>query len=68
MKATGTELRVCRDIARRQQKGLRIYGKTVETNQGDLKYWLQHAYEESIDRAIYLKRAIEEIEKHEPGP
>lgn len=63
MRATGTEGRVCRDIARRQRLGLKKYGKTVETSQIDFKAWLQHAYLECLDQAIYLKRAIEEMEK-----
>jgi hypothetical protein len=28
-----------------------------------LKQWLQHAYEETLDKAVYLRRAIEEIER-----
>ncbi len=65
MNPTGTEARVCADIASRQAKGIAKYGTTVEGNPLSLKEWLQHAYEESLDRSIYLKRAIEEIEKTE---
>jgi hypothetical protein len=61
--STGTESRVCQDIAARQAKGLAKYGVTVENNPLNLKQWLQHAYEETLDQAIYLKRAIEELEK-----
>jgi uncharacterized protein YqgV (UPF0045/DUF77 family) len=57
MTPTGTESRVCQDIAERQQKGLAKYGLTVESNP------LQHAYEETLDKAVYLKRAMEEMEK-----
>lgn len=60
---TGTEARVCRDIEERQQKGVAKYGTTVESNPLTLKQWLQHAYEETLDQAIYLKRSIEEIDK-----
>jgi hypothetical protein len=59
----GTEARVCQDIAARQAKGLAKYGVTVENNPLSLKEWLQHALEECYDQAIYLKRAIEELEK-----
>jgi hypothetical protein len=59
---TGTEARVCADIAARQALGLRKYGQTVEDNPLPLKAWLQHAYEETLDQAVYLKRAIEQIE------
>lgn len=61
----GTEKLVCEDIARRQLHGIKKYGTTVETNPLTLKQWLQHAYEETLDKAIYLKRAIQEIESNE---
>lgn len=60
---SGTELRVCEDIQKRQQLGIKKYGQTVETNNLSLVEWLQHAYEETLDQAIYLRRAIEEIKK-----
>jgi hypothetical protein len=63
----GTEADVCADIARRQQFGIKKYNTTVRDNDLSLKEWLQHAYEETLDKAIYLKRAIEQINKdHEP--
>lgn len=61
--ATGTEARVCQDIALRQQRGVSKYGFTVEGNPLPLISWLRHAYEECLDQAVYLRRAIEEIEK-----
>lgn len=60
--ASGTELEVCQDIARRQRLGIAKYGKTVADNPLSLKQWLQHAYEETLDKAVYLKRAIAEVE------
>jgi Trm5-related predicted tRNA methylase len=63
MTPTGTEARVCADIAKRQQIGLAKYKTTVEANPLSLREWLQHAYEETLDKAVYLKRAIEEMEK-----
>ena len=62
MSATGTEKRVCDDIASRQKIGIAKYKTTVEQNPLSLRQWLQHAYEETLDQAIYLKRAIEEID------
>jgi hypothetical protein len=59
---TGTEARVCADIAARQQLGLRKYGISVEGNPLTLREWLQHAYEETLDQAIYLRRSIEQID------
>lgn len=60
---TGTEARVCADIARRQQVGIAKYGVTVAENQLSLLEWLSHAYEETLDQAVYLRRAIEQIER-----
>ena len=59
--AVGTEARVCLDIIARQKKGIEKYGTTVAQNPLSHKEWLQHAYEEALDMAIYLRRAIEEI-------
>ena len=59
----GTEARVCDDITERQALGIAKYGKTVEENPLKLREWLQHAYEEALDLAIYLKRAIEQLER-----
>jgi hypothetical protein len=55
----GTEARVCEDIASRQRLGIAKYGVTVEQSDEKFKAWLQHAYEEALDMAVYLKRAIE---------
>lgn len=57
----GTEARVCDDITERQALGLNKYGQTVANNPLTLKQWMQHAYEEALDMAIYLKRAMEEM-------
>jgi len=60
---SGTEKAVCNDIAERQQLGVKKYGTTVEDNPLELREWLQHAYEETLDKAIYLKRVICEMDK-----
>ena len=57
---TGTEAKVCADIAKRQELGIAKYGTTVEGNKLPFRAWLQHAYEEALDMAIYLRRAIDE--------
>lgn len=62
MTPTGTEARVCQDIAERQARGIAKYGTTVAENPLSLEEWLQHAYEETLDKAVYLKRAIEELQ------
>ncbi len=64
---TGIEAQVCADIASRQQRGIAKYGVTVQDNPLPLKEWLQHAYEETLDKAIYLKRAIAECSHTDQG-
>ncbi len=61
--ASGTELAVILDIQARQQLGIAKYGTTVADDPLSLKQWLQHAYEEVLDQAVYLKRAIQEIDR-----
>lgn len=58
-----TETAVMADIKDRQIKGIAKYGTTVKENPLELREWLQHAYEECLDQAVYLKRAIQEIEE-----
>jgi hypothetical protein len=58
--ASGIEALVCADIARRQQLGIHKYGRTVADNPLALGAWLRHAYEEALDLAIYLRRAMHE--------
>ena len=60
---TDTETQVCADIKRRQELGIAKYGTTVAQNPLDLRQWLQHAYEEKLDDAAYMKRAIQELDK-----
>lgn len=64
---TGIEAAVCADIARRQALGIAKYGTTVADNPLELRQWLQHAYEEVLDQAVYLKRAMAEMDaQHQP--
>lgn len=53
------------DILERSRVGTKKYGVTLERKDLTLKDWLQHAYEECLDQANYLKRAIVEIEQSE---
>jgi len=58
-----TETIVCEDIQSRAVKGREKYGLTVADNPLNLRQWLQHAYEEALDMAIYLRRAMQEMDK-----
>lgn len=61
--AEGIEAKVCADIAARQQLGIAKYGTTVADNPLTLREWLEHAYQEALDQAVYLRRAMAEIDK-----
>jgi hypothetical protein len=61
-RATGIEAIVCADIAERQRLGVAKYGTTVADNPLTLKEWLTHAYQECLDQAVYLRKAIDELE------
>ncbi len=63
MNATGIEKLVCEDIARRQELGTAKYGTTVADNPLPLVEWLRHAYFESLDFSVYLRKAIDEQER-----
>ena len=65
IRAEGTEARVIRDIADRQQFGIAKYKTTVEKSQLTVRKWLEHQYQELLDAAIYCRRAMEEIDKEE---
>ena len=39
--------------------GLNKYGVTVADSPLSRRQWLQHAYEEALDLAVYLRRAME---------
>jgi len=57
-KPIGIEALVCADIAARQQVGIKKYGTTLGDNPLTTLQTLQHAYEESLDFPIYLKKLI----------
>ena len=59
------EASVIQDIKDRQKLGLAKYGTTLADNKLELKEWLRHAMYEALDQALYLRRAIAEIEKNE---
>lgn len=61
-KVGGTEKRLCLDIARRQAFGLSKYGVTVDRNPLPLRQWVQHALEEAMDMAVYLRRIAEQMD------
>jgi hypothetical protein len=59
------EQQVCQDILRRQKLGIAKYGRTLADNPLSLRAWLKHAYEECLDQAAYLRRAMAEMDEQE---
>lgn len=51
------------DLHRRSQLGIRKYGMTLEDNPAEMRARLQHAYEEALDLANYLKWVIMKMEE-----
>lgn len=58
-----TNERVVADLRRRSTVGIAKYGMTVFNNPLALRTWMQHAYEECLDQAVYLRRAMDEMDK-----
>jgi len=54
---------VIAELKVREERGLNKYGTTVERNDLTELDWLQHAYEEALDLAVYLKKIINEKNK-----
>lgn len=46
------------DLLKRSKVGIKKYGVTLDEADLKLSEWLQHAYEECLDQANYLKAAI----------
>jgi len=46
------------DLLAREDKGIKEYGTTMDRTDLSEIDWLQHAYEESLDLSIYLKKLI----------
>lgn len=57
------ETMVCEDIKDRQALGIAKYGRTVAESPQCLLEWLEHAYQECLDQAVYLRRSMAEIDK-----
>jgi hypothetical protein len=53
---------IIKDLIDSDKKGVEEYGTTVDREDYNLKEWLQHAYEETLDTAKYLAAAIKKLE------
>jgi hypothetical protein len=46
------------DLTRRSEVGIKKYKTTLDRQDLTEKQWLNHAYEEALDLALYLKKLI----------
>jgi hypothetical protein len=53
---------VCNDLKERSERGIKKYGVTLDRDDLSLRDWLQHAYEEALDFANYLKKTMMELD------
>ena len=56
---SNTSRRIFEDLVSSDIKGKQEYGVTVDREDYTQREWLQHAYEEVLDTAKYLKRAVD---------
>ena len=56
---SNTSRRIFEDLVSSDIKGKQEYGVTVDREGYTQREWLQHAYEEVLDTAKYLKRALD---------
>ena len=61
-KSSNTLETVIADLRKREEKGLKEYGATVDRKDLILKDWIKEAYEEALDLAVYLRRAMDDIQ------
>lgn len=56
---------VRQDLLDRSKIGINKYGVTLDRDDLSLEQWLQHAYEECLDQANYLKKSILQLQKQQ---
>ncbi len=63
-KAADTNVEKNRELLlQRSNAGVVKYGVTTDTNPLELRDWLQHALEEALDMANYLRAAISRLDE-----
>jgi len=56
MKKSNLLTQVIAELESREAKGMETYGTTLDRQDLTRSEWLQHAYEEALDLALYLKK------------
>ena len=55
---------VVQDLQSRSEVGIKKYNTTLDREDLTTEDWIQHAYEEALDFALYLKRLKKDIVEH----
>lgn len=53
------------DLEKREAMGIQKYGTSVDDAPLTQEQWMQHAYEEALDFAVYLKKMMSNAEHRE---
>ncbi len=53
--------RIASLLRSRSETGIRKYGTTLDRTDLEVKQWIDHAIEESLDHALYLQRIKDEL-------
>lgn len=51
-------------LLERSMVGIKKYGVTTDRDDLGLRDWLQHALEETLDKAVYLRAAIRKLDEN----
>ena len=52
------------DLVAREERGKTKYNTTMDRDDLSHEEWLQHAYEEALDMALYLKKAMQQTKSY----
>jgi hypothetical protein len=55
--------RIASLLRSRSETGIRKYGTTLDRTDLEIKQWIDHAIEESLDHALYLMKIKDELNK-----
>jgi hypothetical protein len=55
--------RIAHLLRSRSETGIRKYGTTLDRTDLEVKQWIDHAIEESLDHALYLMKIKDELNK-----
>jgi hypothetical protein len=55
--------KIAQMLRSRSETGIRKYGTTMDRTDLEVKQWIDHAIEESLDHALYLMKLKHELNK-----